>query len=55
MSVAYGSALGDTAVEMFQIILTLASRMLYSNNTELLYYQQYMDVSLELSLNRSTF
>jgi len=49
------SALGDTTVEMFQIMLTLASRLFYSNIVELSYCQKYMDVSVELSLTTSTF
>lgn len=44
-----GSALGDITAEMFQIMLTLASRLLYSNTIELSYYQQCMHVSMEHS------
>jgi hypothetical protein len=55
MCVPYSSAYGDTTVEMFQIMLTLASGLLYSDIIELPYYQQYMDVSVELSLTSSTF
>jgi len=51
-----GNTLGDTTAEMFQIMLTLASRLLYSNTIELSYYQQYMNMSVEHSaLTSSTF
>lgn len=48
------SALDDTTAEVFQIMLILASRLLYSNNMHLSLYQQYVNVSMESSLTRST-